>query len=298
MINFLDNLFLNVHIPKNFIIVSYKSGDRIMNISTSINSKLSEAMISMQACAVDVSQWFNSINNIYISKVERLKKRKKWIDFMIKLRKVDLHKKIEIENENVTKSILGDATRFLWTNLTHKLLLQTRLNNLREYYSIYDRCFVQRRNNIRIQWKVYAHVLLYGVFPTPKSYRDLWISYAFILKKRKLREISRKLHENDHYINNKIKEQEQDYSYKILSKFFSKAIIKIKANKAAQTVASFNCNYSFVTPLVQDSCLKIHKFVKLWMNKKAQNFSTAYADETYKTSFVHLINKVSGPWSP
>ncbi|OHS95194.1 hypothetical protein TRFO_02126 [Tritrichomonas foetus] len=274
---------------------------------------LVDAIISPRAAAIDVSQWYSNINHLYFSKISRLKCRKKWIDYAIALKRKNFTGKLSRAQNDVSKYVFCNATKLLWRSFTRKIIFQSRIFNLHFYYAQLHRVVYERRNNIRIQWKSYARALMYGLSPPGTDYRDLWISFAFLLKKRQIIEAARNFRKAPKISfagKNQTREIWRKYSRailcnyriqqtrtkaradRVLSNFFQHALIPYRVQKTAENVISVHFDYSIVNPMVKQSCDEVTHFAKLWLRKKAQNFSIAYADETFKTSFVHIMSKV------
>ncbi|KAK8833950.1 hypothetical protein M9Y10_004488 [Tritrichomonas musculus] len=287
-----------------------------MNASSSPTSNFIDALISSKSATVNVSQWYSNILNLYSSKVDRLNRKKKWIDLAKRFLAYKFKENLYNEQATISKYVFVDATKLIWRSLSKKLLLYSRINVIKYFHAQLLRVNYERHFNIKIQWKSYAWALLHGLESPKHSYRELWRSYAFLIKKKKIKEAQ---HNCDKFSFHgktqtriiwqrffrfiisdfRIKQMRKKVkAIAILTQFFNHSLIRFRAKKAAEAVTLLKTDYSFTKPFIDQSCKKVNHFAKLYLIRRAKDFSQAYADETFKTSFVHILNAVSSYNSP
>lgn len=287
-----------------------------MNAPSSHTYTFTDAIISPKSATVNVSQWYSNIMNLYTSKANRLNRKIKWIQLTKNLVTKKFKDKLISERKTVSKYVFVDATKIIWRKLSKKLLFRSRIFVIKYYYAQLLKVNYERHVNIKIQWKTYSYALLHG-FESPKhSYRELWRSYAFLINKKRVIEMNkvfRKLpfHGTEearqiwkrfsmHAISRYHIIQMKKYvkAVAVLTRFFNRSLVSFRAKKTAESVASFNADYSFTKPFVAQSCNEVNRFVKRFLSRRANDFSHAYADETFKTSFVHVLGSVRTHNSP
>lgn len=266
-----------------------------------------DALISPHTAAVNVSPWIYRMQKLYSDKITRIKYRKNWIKIARKLVVKNYRKKLATARGKVAQSIFENATKVLWKSLHRKALLHSRLFNIRFYFAKYQKLRYERQMNIRIQWKAYARSLINGINPPDYSYRELWNDYAFILKKKEVQQEARRYQALSFHGEEQTQIIWKEFSSKlllihrirklrqyirsiaILTQFFHNALFTFRSTKAAEGAISFTPNYDFSRQFITQSCLEINHLAKMYLQKKSNGFSRAYADETFKTSFVHLL---------
>ena len=233
-----------------------------MNASSSPTSNFIDALISSKSATVNVSQWYSNILNLYSSKVDRLNRKKKWIDLAKRFLAYKFKENLYNEQATISKYVFVDATKLIWRSLSKKLLLYSRINVIKYFHAQLLRVNYERHFNIKIQWKSYAWALLHGLESPKHSYRELWRSYAFLIKKKKIKEAQ---HNCDKFSFHgktqtriiwqrffrfiisdfRIKQMRKKVkAIAILTQFFNHSLIRFRAKKAAEAVQSVipNCD--------------------------------------------------------
>lgn len=287
-----------------------------MNAPSSHTNNFADAIISPKSATVDVSQWYSNMLNLYATKVNRLNRQKMWIKIAKDLSSKKFKEGLINARKTVTKYVFVDATKLIWRTFAKKLLFNSRIFVIKYYYMKLLQVNYERSINIRIQWKSFSWALMHGLESPKHSYRDIWRSYAFLINKKRIREYHQNYTKFKFHNSEEVKVAWQSFSRRILShyrvkqmkiyvkaiavltRFFNRSLISFRSKKAAKSVASLNIDYSFTKPFVSQSCNEVSRFAKKFLSRRAKDFSHAYADETFKTSFVHILNSVRPYNSP
>lgn len=197
-------------------------------------------------------------------------------------------------HNSISKHVLNDVIHILWQSLSERLLFHTRIYNLKYFKFLYDTLFLERHKNLQNQWKVWSYALFrknFGADPIPQSIlpaptkpgldadrheksgrenqRKKWIRYFRLLMTR---------------------ETKRRYNaIWCLTGFFHRVLVNLRAAKTIKTVVGFSWNASeFIRKDVRDGCAVIQRFAQKWLNRKASLFASAYCDEIFESTFVHL----------
>lgn len=269
-----------------------------------------DALCSQNSAAFNVAVIWDETAKKLESAKDRLERRNLWIGMAKKYRNMSFSKMIteaEVESTEVYK----DMIRMLWRNLCQKMVLHSCVYNLKYFKLMLNKMSMERLVNIRGQWITWSRVLVRN--NVTETRRSLWISIVFVLRKRKV------VAAHDRFARISIRGEDQWRSVwtsfskllvrrkrvakietkynalECLSRFFRRAILKSRINKAAIAVTRFIWNpNTFVRKDVELAKRRIASLARLWLSRKAKRFAEAYADEIFDSAFVHISPNIRG----
>lgn len=277
-----------------------------MENEESSNYSLVEALVSPNTVALNIAEKYNRITG-KISKIQdKYHFRATWIRFMMAILRKRRKISGNIANKELSISILGDAIHDLWKAMSNKALYISRIYTLRQFKKQLDELIIHRRHNIRKQWKVFSHELIQMNYSV--DLRNRWFEFADFLNYMQIKKAHERYAALSFHTEEEIRQKwkhlagfmvarlriadtkKRERAIFVITKFVRRIIQPFREQKTADSVTQFIWMPElFVEPLLNDELDIIRRNVRRWIIRQCHSFSVAYADETLKTAYVHVI---------
>jgi hypothetical protein len=264
-----------------------------------------QALIDDETSAYDVSSWHLKAAAKASLVENHVKLRKLWRRLASAIRRRNQAVLMKKHRRSVPQAAYSDAVGVVWKTFVRKVLGDAERSRLRYFRVMLDELLIGRSDNIHLQWQVFSRALQDR--ESRLTLRELWISFAFLLKKRSLRteqanfrELSARKRTEFHFKWREFARQSvrsdriasihrRAAAIDLLRRFFNRALVPFRASISTEAVDFVRWNPDrLVRPHLRAAYEKINHFARLWLARKATRFARAYADEILGTAIVRL----------